>query len=247
MLGNHPGIPFLAHELGVHLPVHLARIPVGQKLIDVADALARHDPLDGYAVPPRELNLQILEKLDLLVVRSLPPWWKLGVATLAWVAPVIARRVSSEKALTKASPSPNASYGRTSPWDCAVEWEQVVVCQCQGAVALRHEVVDDLDTRYLQARCQLAPVDHPVEVRVAALVVRHDASHCENRDDGPRCARRTMVLQEVLYDVPKRLEQDVGELVLAEQLSRRLLLLDDLCIGRYPVQAQSCRGAPTIS
>mmetsp|Transcript_36147 Transcript_36147/g.112451 ORF Transcript_36147/g.112451 Transcript_36147/m.112451 type:complete len:336 (+) Transcript_36147:1170-2177(+) len=207
-----------------------------QEFVDVADARAGHHALHRDAVPPRELDLEVPQQLDLQFIGAGTAWGKLAVPALAREALVAAVGVWDQKALPQAGAGADAGHGCVGEGLRVIDLQHLVVTKGEHAVALRDKVVDQLHLPYLQVLLQLVPVDDPVEVREAALVVEHDARQGQHGHGWLGILDARVLAQEDLDDLLERLEHDVGVLLLSEQRARRLLLGGEGGVGRHTVE-----------
>mmetsp|Transcript_107642 Transcript_107642/g.270014 ORF Transcript_107642/g.270014 Transcript_107642/m.270014 type:complete len:556 (-) Transcript_107642:694-2361(-) len=241
------GVFGIREVLPVHLDVHLLRPLIGQELVDVADACAAHHALHRDPVPARELDLEVLQELDLQLVRAGAPRPELPVLPLAGVALVLAVRVRYQVALAEARARADAGLWGVQAGLGVVEGDHLVICEGQHAVALGNEVVDELHSRDAQLLLNFPGVHDPVQVREAALAVDDDAGEGEDRHGRfDPFLEATVLGEEHLHDLLEGLEHDVGVLDLLDQLPWGPLLGDHLRVWRDPVQHHAARGPTAV-
>mmetsp|Transcript_31478 Transcript_31478/g.66870 ORF Transcript_31478/g.66870 Transcript_31478/m.66870 type:complete len:228 (+) Transcript_31478:644-1327(+) len=205
----------------VNFLVDVFRPFVGQELVNVADSCSRNHPLHGDSVPPRELHLQVLQQLELRVVRASAPRAELAMRTLAGVALVVSFSIWNEVALAQSSACPDATLRRSISWHATIQVDDLVICQCQHSVALSDEVVDQLDAPNLKVPLDLLRIDDPIQIRETTLAVDDDTCQGEDGNCDPRIARHPAVLRdEDLYNVLQGLEHDVRVLNFLREAAR---------------------------
>mmetsp|Transcript_124298 Transcript_124298/g.397651 ORF Transcript_124298/g.397651 Transcript_124298/m.397651 type:complete len:302 (+) Transcript_124298:851-1756(+) len=215
-------------EPPMHLLVHLLRKLPGQKLVDVAQALATDNTLDADACPGTVLDLQILDHFIFQLGAPMRSGRELGVTPLRGPHLVVAVRAQRREGLAQARARTDDGDGRALPHlDILQRVAFRFRIQGDDAIPLRREVVDELHLLDAQVCLHLPGGDDPAPVHEFARPVDDHAGHCEAGElGGPVHAR---LLQKSLHHVREGVKLTVRILVRVDhpmQRHKRLHLRD---------------------
>mmetsp|Transcript_1437 Transcript_1437/g.5765 ORF Transcript_1437/g.5765 Transcript_1437/m.5765 type:complete len:358 (-) Transcript_1437:22-1095(-) len=172
-------------EPPMHLLVHLLRKLPGQKLVDVAQALATDNTLDADACPGTVLDLQILDHFIFQLGAPMRSGRELGVTPLRGPHLVVAVRAQRREGLAQARARTDDGDGRALPHlDILQRVAFRFRIQGDDAIPLRREVVDELDLLDANVHFHLPGRDDPTPVDEVTPALDDDAGHGEAGEPG---------------------------------------------------------------